>query len=228
VVGALSAAAMANNGTDAYQGAATAKSAVENNFFDIVLNNPQSNWQAIAEGEKIKKAQDDAIRDYVKKENPIIYQTAEGAYYFISTTGKAIHVAREIIIDLAPMMIAPEMATGKKVYAAVSRIALSGGANIAAQKLSGQEFNWAEFGGAVASGYISPHLKTTKDAIRFNAGVGMAVGLANGGDGLEEATYSGVATYAGRKISNPLWSTIASEAIQKIPTINENISKKHE
>ncbi|SEP88663.1 VENN motif pre-toxin domain-containing protein [Basfia succiniciproducens] len=225
--GAISSRAEGNRSVQVAKDAVTsgkvAENAVENNLFGTVLNNPQINWQAVAEGEKIKRERDEEIRAYIKKEHPVIYQTAEGTYYFMSATGKAIYVAREMVIELAPMVIAPEIAAGTKVYAAVSRIALSGGANVVAQKVSGQEFNWAEFGGAIASGYISPHLKTTKDIVRVNAGIGMATGLANGSDGLSDAVLSGAAAYGATKTSNPLWSSVASEVIQKIPNIRDSI-----
>ena len=208
-------------------GAEIAKRAVENNLFGTILNNPQADWQGLAEGEKVKKEQDEAIRAYIQKEHPTIYQTAEGTYYFMSATGKAVYVAREIVIELAPMVIAPEIAVGTKVYPVVSRVALSAGANAVAQKLSGQEFNWAEFGGAAASGYVSPYFKTTKDAIRVNAAIGMAVGLANGSDGLSDATLSGIATYGSMKISNPILATSVGEVIQKAPVIMQSTIKEN-
>ncbi|MFZ7237239.1 hypothetical protein ACLSZ3_10985, partial [Avibacterium gallinarum] len=54
---------------------------------------------------------------------------------------------------------------------------------------------------------------------RFNAGVGMATGIANGGDGLSDAALSGGATYVGSKIPNPLLSIMVGETIQKLPNI---------
>lgn len=80
-----------------------------------------------------------------------------------------------------------------------------------------------ELTGAIVSGTVSPVFKRTIDVIRFNAGVGMATGLANGGDGLSDAALSGIATYGSMKISNPVKSTVVSEAIQKVPVLVDEV-----
>ncbi|QOF67462.1 hypothetical protein IFE17_10100 [Actinobacillus sp. GY-402] len=130
-------------------------------------------------------------------------------------------------MDVAPILLAPEIAVGTKFYTIASRAALSGAANVVAQSASGQSFNWVELGGSMVSGVVTPSLRTTNEMIRFNMGVGMTTNMVDGGDGLESATYSGIGTYVGSKISNPLWSVIVSEAIQKIPVINETLSEEH-
>ncbi|MEE6076880.1 VENN motif pre-toxin domain-containing protein, partial [Avibacterium paragallinarum] len=198
-------------------GAETAKRAVENNFFGTILATPPTDLQAVAEGNVVKESTEQGVQEYIKKEHPAIYRTVEGTYYVLSKTGKAIYISRELVLQVAPMLLAPEIAVGTKVYGVLSRAAISGGANLAAQKISGQEFNFYEFAGAVASGTASPLFKTTAEAMRFNAGVGMATGIANGGDGVSDAGLAAGATYVSSKISNPLLSIIASETIQKFP-----------
>ncbi|PJG85963.1 hypothetical protein CVP05_03605, partial [Conservatibacter flavescens] len=99
--------------------------------------------------------------------------------------------------------------------------------SIAAQQLSGQEFNMTEFAGAVTSGAVSPIFKTSAEVVRFNMGVGMATGLANGSDGLSEAALSGVAAYGSSKAPNKVLSTITGEAIQKLPNIRDSIIRSN-
>ncbi|PJG81873.1 VENN motif pre-toxin domain-containing protein, partial [Caviibacterium pharyngocola] len=213
---------------NALAGSEIGKRAVENNYlsFDIMANPNQAQELAMkAEGEVIKNNLKTQAIETVKEDYPLIYKTLEGSYYVLSNTGKAIYVGREITLAAAPLLIAPEITFGTKVYTFLSNSALSGSANLIAQTVSGQEFNWAEFAGATVSGGITPKLKTM-DAIRVNAGIGMAVGLANGTSGLSEAGLSGIASYGSSKISNPMWSTIASEAIQKLPTIRSAISSE--
>ncbi|MGV3058111.1 VENN motif pre-toxin domain-containing protein [[Pasteurella] aerogenes] len=209
-------------------GAEIGKRAVENNFLDQIMENPQADWQSVAQGQQAKLETEQQIREYLKQEHPVIYQTAEGTYYFLSKTGKAIYITREIVIDVAPFIVAPEMAAGTGFYSLISRAALSGGANVVAQGISGQQFNSVELTGAIVSGTVSPVFKRTTDVIRFNAGVGMATGLANGGDGLSDAALSGIATYSSTKISNPVWSSIVSEAIQKLPNIKNSVTGNQE
>ena len=209
-------------------GAEIGKRAVENNFLDQIMENPQADWQSVAQGQQAKLETEQQIREYLKQEHPVIYQTAEGTYYFLSKTGKAIYITREIVIDVAPFIVAPEMAAGTGFYSLISRAALSGGANVVAQGISGQQFNSVELTGAIVSGTVSPVFKRTIDVIRFNAGVGMATGLANGGDGLSDAALSGIATYGSMKISNPILATGVGEVIQKAPVIIQSTAEKHD
>ncbi|MFZ7271463.1 VENN motif pre-toxin domain-containing protein [Avibacterium avium] len=206
-------------------GAETAKRAVEDNFFGTILATPPTDLQAVAEGNVVKESTEQGVQEYIKKEHPAIYRTIEGTYYVLSKTGKAIYISRELVLQVAPMLLAPEIAVGTKMYGVLSRAAISGGANLAAQKISGQEFNIYEFAGAVASGTASPLFKTTSEAMRFNAGVGMATGIANGGDGLSEGGFAAGATYGTAKVSNPIKASIVSEAIQKIPVIFSSTEK---
>lgn len=208
----------------AVSSAQIAKRAVENNFFDIILNNPQSDWVGAAEGEQARIEAEKFARERFAEEHPILHKTEQGIYYFISKTGKAIYISRELALELAPMVLASQISVGTKAYTFVSNAALSGSANIIAQKASGQDFNWSELGGAVVSGGISPNLKKTAEVIRFNMGVGMATGLANGSDGLSEAALSGVAAYGGTKISNPVAAAALGEVIQKLPNINNSVN----
>ncbi|KGQ54426.1 hypothetical protein IO44_09850 [Gallibacterium anatis str. Avicor] len=205
------------------------KRAVEDNFNLNYTNEELEGMSIKANAAVLQKELDQQVTEEFKEEYPLIYQTVEGAYYIVSTTGKVIYIAREVVIDTAPMFIVPEIGAGTKFYTLLSRMAASGSANLAVQKLSGQEFNPYEFTGAVVSGIVSPSFKTTSEAIRFNAGIGMAVGMANGGDGISDAALSAGATFVGSKISNPFLSIIVSETIQKIPNITtgyENKDKK--
>ncbi|RRN02698.1 hypothetical protein EIM44_07250 [Bibersteinia trehalosi] len=182
----------------------------------------------MALGQHAKSDIEKNITEYVKKEQPIIYQTVEGTYYFLSATGKAVYLTREIVLDIAPLLIAPEVTAGTKAFVWTSRAALGAGANVASQKLSGQDFNTVEMVGATVSSVVTPSLKTAKDVVRFNAGVGMATGLVNGGNGLQDAALSGIASYGSSKISNPVLSITIGELIQKLPVVFESMKSKNE
>lgn len=214
-----------NTVQNAALGSEIGKSAVENNFFSTILNNPQVDWSAIAEGEEAKKRVEKETIEYIKKEHPILHKTAEDMVYFISSAGELIYLSREIVIEVAPILLAPELVAGKYAYKTVAGAATGAASNIAAQRVSGQNFNWYELGGATLSGAVSPYLKTS-DLIRFNMGVGMAAGLASGEDPIQGAVLSGIASHTSSKISNPLWSVIISESIQKYPNIKDEIRKK--
>ncbi|XLP62751.1 VENN motif pre-toxin domain-containing protein [Gallibacterium anatis] len=202
------------------------KRAVEDNFNLNYTNEELEGMSIKANAAVLQKELDQQVTEEFKEEYPLIYQTVEGAYYIVSTTGKVIYIAREVVIDTAPMFIVPEIGAGTKFYTLLSRMAASGSANLAVQKLSGQEFNPYEFTGAVVSGIVSPSFKTTSEAIRFNAGIGMAVGMANGGDGISDAALSAGATYGAAKVANPIWSSVISESIQKLPIIFHSLKKE--
>ncbi|MEH8076553.1 hemagglutinin repeat-containing protein [Gallibacterium anatis] len=202
------------------------KRAVENNFSLNYTNEELEGMAINAKAVVLQKELDQQVTEELKKEYPLIYQTAEGTYYIVSKTGKAMYIAREVVIDAVPMFIVPEIGAGTKFYTLLSRMAVSGSANLAVQKLSGQEFNPYEFTGAVVSGIVSPSFKTTSEAIRFNAGIGMAIGMANGGDGIGDAALAAGATYGAAKVSNPIWSSVISESIQKLPIIFNSLKKE--
>lgn len=202
------------------------KRAVEDNFNLNYTNEELEGMSIKANAAVLQKELDQQVTEEFKEEYPLIYQTVEGAYYIVSTTGKVIYIAREVVIDTAPMFIVPEIGAGTKFYTLLSRMAASGSANLAVQKLSGQEFNPYEFTGAVVSGIVSPSFKTTSEAIRFNAGIGMAVGMANGGNGISDAALSAGATYDATKVANPIWSSVISESIQKLPIIFHSLKKE--
>ncbi|MDG2959186.1 VENN motif pre-toxin domain-containing protein [Exercitatus varius] len=204
------------------------KRAVENNYNAVpfVENIDGNSLKAMAEIQTQQAERNESVRALIEREHPIIYKGGQDTYYILSKTGEVIYIAREIVMDVAPMLLAPEIAVGTKFYTIASRVALSGAANVVAQSASGQSFNWVELGGSMVSGVVTPSLRTTNEMIRFNAGVGMAVGLANGGDGLTEAGLSGIAAYSATKISNPIWASVVSETIQKAPNIRDSILKK--
>ncbi|MBP4134355.1 hemagglutinin repeat-containing protein, partial [Gallibacterium anatis] len=217
---------ISDSAAGAINAAEIGKRAVENNFSLNYTNEELEGMAINAKAVVLQKELDQQVTEELKKEYPLIYQTAEGTYYIVSKTGKAMYIAREVVIDAVPMFIVPEIGAGTKFYTLLSRMAVSGSANLAVQKLSGQEFNPYEFTGAVVSGIVSPSFKTTSEAIRFNAGIGMAIGMANGGDGIGDAALAAGATYGAAKVSNPIWSSVISESIQKLPIIFNSLKKE--
>ncbi|OOS01660.1 hypothetical protein B0188_09575 [[Haemophilus] felis] len=78
---------------------------MENNFFDVVVNNPQVDWFAKGEGEnRLKKVNDDTINQ-LKQEYPIAYAVMENGVVIATETGKVILVAREAVIEVAPFLL---------------------------------------------------------------------------------------------------------------------------
>ncbi|QOF67457.1 hypothetical protein IFE17_10075 [Actinobacillus sp. GY-402] len=200
---------------------------MENNYNAVpfVENIDGNSLKAMAEIQTQQAERNESVRALIEKEHPIIYKGGQDTYYILSKTGEVIYIAREIVMDVAPMLLAPEIAVGTKFYTIASRAALSGAANVVAQSASGQSFNWVELGGSMVSGVVTPSLRTPNEMVRFNMGVGMSTGLANGSDGLTEASLSGIATYGSLKISNPIVATGVSEVIQKMPTILKAVSE---
>ena len=199
---------------------------MENNSFTLesVINNPQEAWAAKAEGEAKLIEEKSNIEQSLREEHPIIMQLADGTYAVVSTTGK-------IIYTIGPIIAAPELLAGQITYKVATQVALGLAANTGTQIASGQPFNWYELAGAGMGVVISPRLKSANDVIRVNMGIGMATGLASGSDPIEEAGLAGIGAYAGSKISNPVISAVASEAVQKIPVMinkfsNGNLEQK--
>lgn len=56
--------------------------------------------------------------------------------------------------------------------------------------------------------------------------IGMTTDIANGGDGLNDASLSILPTYSSSKVSNPIWSSAVSETIQKLPTIFNSLREE--
>ncbi|MDH3001567.1 hypothetical protein A1D23_13330 [Chelonobacter oris] len=83
VVGALSAAAMANNGTDAYQGAEVAKSAVENNLFRYVEENPEvaNNMFVLSKANSVSKKIEEKVLEELPDRTIPHYMIIEGVLY---------------------------------------------------------------------------------------------------------------------------------------------------
>ena len=224
--GALVGGAAANSSQGIGVGLTTAKNAVENNSFTLesVINNPQEAWAAKAEGEAKLIEEKSNIEQSLREEHPIIMQLADGTYAVVSTTGK-------IIYTIGPIIATPELLAGQITYKVATQVALGLAANTGTQIASGQPFNWYELAGAGMGAVISPRLKSANDVIRVNMGIGMATGLASGSDPIEGAGLAGIGAYAGSKISNPVISAVASEAVQKIPVMinkfsNGNLEQK--
>lgn len=224
--GALVGGAAANSSKGVGVGLTTAKNAVENNSFTLesVINNPQEAWAAKAEGEAKLIEEKSNIEQSLREEHPIIMQLADGTYAVVSTTGK-------IIYTIGPIIATPELLAGQITYKVATQVALGLAANTGTQIASGQPFNWYELAGAGMGAVISPRLKSANDVIRVNMGIGMATGLASGSDPIEGAGLAGIGAYAGSKISNPVISAVASEAVQKIPVMinkfsNGNLEQK--
>ena len=224
--GALVGGAAANSSQGIGVGLTTAKNAVENNSFTLesVINNPQEAWAAKAEGEAKLIEEKSNIEQSLREEHPIIMQLADGTYAVVSTTGK-------IIYTIGPIIATPELLAGQITYKVATQVALGLAANTGTQIASGQPFNWYELAGAGMGAVISPRLKSANDVIRVNMGIGMAAGLASGSDPIEGAGLAGIGAYAGSKISNPVISAVASEAVQKIPVMinkfsNGNLEQK--
>ncbi|MDG2954863.1 hypothetical protein P7M11_09040 [Bisgaard Taxon 10/6] len=194
---------------------------MENNYNAVpfVENIDANSLKAMAEIQTQQAERNESVRALIEREHPIIYKGSQDTYYILSKTGEAIYIAREIVMDVAPMLLAPEIAVGTRFYTAASRVSIALSSNAAVQLASGQEFNWYELIGSGISGAVTPNLKTVKDVVRFNMGIGMATGLVSGSDPIEGAGISGVASYAGTKISNPIASAVLSETIQKIPNL---------
>ncbi|MDH3000049.1 hypothetical protein A1D23_00525 [Chelonobacter oris] len=100
----------------------------------------------------------------------------------------------------------------------IRNTAIGLGSNASLQALSGQDFDWYEFGGAGLAGAITPKL-STRNAIRINMGISMGVSLANGGNPLQDTSLSGIGAWAGTKIKYPILGNYVSEFIQKSPLL---------
>ena len=131
LAGGLAAALAAKaNGTTAEQGgsflaatsgAGTAKRAVENNFFvqayksSDYANGLLVNAKAKENIEQIKQD----VTKVLREEHPIIAMVGDGVYAVGSATGEVIYVSREILIQAAPMILAPQIAGTLKVGQAI-------------------------------------------------------------------------------------------------------------
>ncbi|MFU2078916.1 VENN motif pre-toxin domain-containing protein, partial [Avibacterium endocarditidis] len=136
------------------------------------------------------------------------YRIAEGVYegvQYLPTMIKAGQVGVPLI--------------NKAIHSPVVKNTVIGlGSNASLQFLSGQDFNWFELGSAGIAGAVSPKL-STRDAIRVNMGIAMGGSLVNGGNPLQDVGLAGFGALAGSKFSNPIYSSVASDAIQKFPQI---------
>lgn len=82
-------------------GMGIAESAVENNFFNAIINNPQVDWFAKAEGEEV----DDIVTNQLKQEHPVAYAVMENGVAIATETGRVILVAREVVLEVAPFLL---------------------------------------------------------------------------------------------------------------------------
>ncbi|NBI13764.1 filamentous hemagglutinin N-terminal domain-containing protein [[Haemophilus] felis] len=90
LAGGLAAGVVGDSAQSAAIGADIGKRAVENNFFDVVVNNPQVDWLGMAEGERVKQVVDEEIaeetKDIADKYLPH-YVTIGGELYYVSAKG---------------------------------------------------------------------------------------------------------------------------------------------
>ena len=102
-------------------GAETAKRAVENNFFvqayksSDYANDLLANEKAKQNIEQIKQD----VTKVLREEHPIIAMVGDGVYAVGSATGEVIYVSREILVQVAPMILAPQIAGALKVGQAI-------------------------------------------------------------------------------------------------------------
>ena len=79
-------------------GAEIGKRAVENNLFGTILNNPQADWQGLAEGEKVKKAVEKKVTEKAIEE--VVDVTDKYAPHYITIGGELYVVGVKGIINL--------------------------------------------------------------------------------------------------------------------------------
>ena len=85
--------------------AKTAKDAVDNNALVPIFGNVEPEIVQRAQGEtKLAEMKAD-IDKMMREEQPIIMQTADDLYAIMSKTGKVIYVTREVVLEVAPVLI---------------------------------------------------------------------------------------------------------------------------
>ncbi|NBI43702.1 hypothetical protein GVX76_09490, partial [[Haemophilus] felis] len=86
-------------------GADIGRRAVENNFFDVVVNNPQVDWFAKGQGENVLKEVNDEAINQLKQEHPVAYAVMENGVAIATEAGKVVLVAREVVLEVAPFLL---------------------------------------------------------------------------------------------------------------------------
>ena len=127
LTGAIGAGIAEGNGnstkilTTANQGGEIGKRAVENNFFEQAYksadytNGLLANEKTKQDIEQVKKD----VTQVLREEHPVIAIVGDGIYAVGSATGKVIYVSREVLLQVAPIILAPEIAGGLKVGQAI-------------------------------------------------------------------------------------------------------------
>ena len=127
LAGAIGAGIAEGNGnstkilTTANQGGEIGKRAVENNFFEQAYksadytNGLLANEKTKQDIEQVKKD----VTQVLREEHPVIAMVGDGIYAVGSATGKVIYVSREVLLQVAPIILAPEIAGGLKVGQAI-------------------------------------------------------------------------------------------------------------
>ena len=127
LAGAISAGIAEGNGnstkilTTANQGGEIGKRAVENNFFEQAYKSADytnglfANEKTKQDIEQVKKD----VTQVLREEHPVIAMVGDGIYAVGSATGKVIYVSREVLLQVAPIILAPEIAGGLKVGQAI-------------------------------------------------------------------------------------------------------------
>ena len=94
---------------------------VENNFFEQAYksadytNGLLANEKTKQDIEQVKKD----VTQVLREEHPVIAMVGDGIYAVGSATGKVIYVSREVLLQVAPIILAPEIAGGLKVGQAI-------------------------------------------------------------------------------------------------------------
>ena len=94
---------------------------VENNFFEQAYksadytNGLLANEKTKQDIEQVKKD----VTQVLREEHPVIAIVGDGIYAVGSATGKVIYVSREVLLQVAPIILAPEIAGGLKVGQAI-------------------------------------------------------------------------------------------------------------
>ncbi|QOF67464.1 VENN motif pre-toxin domain-containing protein [Actinobacillus sp. GY-402] len=96
------------------------KRAVENNYNAVpfVENIDGNSLKAMAEIQTQQAERNESVRALIEREHPIIYKGSQDTYYILSKTGEAIYITREIVMDVAPILLAPLLSRqeDKQVY----------------------------------------------------------------------------------------------------------------
>ena len=105
VAAGIAGGSLSDSSDGAIIAAKTAKDAVDNNALVPIFGNVEPEIVQRAQGEtKLAEMKAD-IDKMMREEQPIIMQTADDLYAIMSKTGKVIYVTREVVLEVAPVLI---------------------------------------------------------------------------------------------------------------------------